>query len=164
MQQKMQMKWPLFLTLLATAWLLPLQSQAQDLKSQTPSINQEVNSFIAGWVNDYNGGQLDKLSARFAADAVMVRQDGSNVVGQEAIGAYYGSVFQSIPKRTLTTVQTDIVSLPGDYAQVSGTFQVNGTNSDGTLVQQAGNYNSLLKKDGGAWKMVRHYVMAPTGR
>jgi uncharacterized protein (TIGR02246 family) len=106
-----------------------------------------------------NGGDVDAAMALYEADATFARQPGEEVKGHEAIRAALEQFMALEPRMDgeITKVMT-----AGDVALVMNRWHLEGTETDGALVEMRGHSADVLRRtpDGG-WRIL---IDDPWGR
>lgn len=97
----------------------------------------------------YNRADPMAIGKLFAADAIMIDEEGNQLTGREAIEASYALAFE----------QGDVVPISGeielirfltpDVASLTGSFELR----DGEIVVRAGRFNMIASRTDGAWKV-----------
>jgi uncharacterized protein (TIGR02246 family) len=99
-----------------------------------------------------NGGDVDAAMALYEADATFARQPGEEVKGHEAIRAALEQFMALEPRMDgeITKVMT-----AGDVALVMNRWHLEGTETDGALVEMRGHSADVLRRtpDGG-WRIL----------
>jgi ketosteroid isomerase-like protein len=104
---------------------------------------------------DYNDRDLDRLVARYAADAISIPANHHALWGHEDIRAWYarrtgGDYEMNVEARA------DSVDIVGDIAIVVGVFRVTRSPKEGVAgLDHAGRYLMVMRKIDGEWKMWR---------
>lgn len=104
------------------------------------------------WVEEFNAGHADKVTALYAPDAVLMRWDGT-VHGQDSILAeFQRSAAAGIRGYTVYSLRSE---RSGDLGYDTGAYNV-------TLRDRVaeGNYLLVVKNIGGQWKIVAHATVA----
>ena len=89
---------------------------------------QEINTLRAEYADGVNRKAAAELTAIYLSDAILVRGDGSTVVGREAIGAW---LTEQAPGWGTATLSSDTVRVYGNTAWDVGTMSSQG--SDGAM-------------------------------
>jgi uncharacterized protein (TIGR02246 family) len=94
----------------------------------------------------------DALLSFYEPDAVLVRQDGTEAVGLDAIRAEYESYVEKVSDMTGKAVW---IHVAGDLAMVRGEYAITFKRSNGDFVKMSGSPIELLRKQAnGSWKYV----------
>jgi uncharacterized protein (TIGR02246 family) len=132
--------------LVALALALPLPAFAQtgdaDLRAQIEKVDR-------AWEKANNAGDAAALTALYTKDAVVMPPGADPVSGTKAIQAMFTADVAQKAQMALT--QKDVTGF-GDYALETGSFVA--TSKDGKHLDH-GSFMTLLKKDGGSWKIYR---------
>ena len=92
------------------------------------AITTMIRTHTTGWVDAYNAGDADKVTASYAEDAVLLPPEAPSATGREAIRQYLaGDMASSKAAGTSFALDTDSVGVSGNLAWHSGTFHVNGS-------------------------------------
>jgi len=123
------------------------QHQAESSKPDTDfaSLMQKIRST---WVQEFNSGHADKVAALYAADAVIMRWDGS-MHGRDSIQALLQkSISGGAHDYTVNSLHTE---RSGNLGYDTGAYNV-------TLRDRVveGNYLIVVKNVGGKWWIVGH--------
>jgi ketosteroid isomerase-like protein len=105
------------------------------------------------WVAAYTAGEVDKIVALYAEDAVMMPPDAPAAVGQAAMRAFLAADSAASKAAGVTLVLGDSASgVSGDLGWHSGTFKI--ANAAGETVG-TGKYSEVWHKANGKWLMIR---------
>ena len=134
---------------------LPASHQAQ-------SIQNEIEAFVATYVERYNDGDASGLAGLFTEDAVMVRPDNQKTTGSKGIEGYYRQFYSMMDAKGQISVG-EVIPLPGNFSYTTGPYSLEATiKANGQKVKMAGTYSALSKKINGEWKIARMLLMIPT--
>jgi uncharacterized protein (TIGR02246 family) len=113
-----------------------------------------VRAISAQWLAFEGERNAAGIAGLFADDGRLIWAGQDPVVGAPAIQAYLTKDYADNPKRT-STWKTDrvMIASAGDLAVEYGNFTITATGKDGTGSDN-GNYVTVLRKVGGAWKVV----------
>jgi uncharacterized protein (TIGR02246 family) len=132
--------------LVALAVALPLPALAQtgeaDLRAQIEKVDR-------AWEKANNAGDAAALTALYTKDAVIMPPGADPVSGTKAIQAMFTADVAQGAQMALE--QKDVTGF-GDYALETGSFVA--TSKDGKHLDH-GSFMTLLKKEGGSWKIHR---------
>jgi uncharacterized protein (TIGR02246 family) len=132
--------------LVALALALPLPAFAQaggaDLRAQIEKVDR-------AWEKAYNAGDAAAVTALYTKDAKVMPPGAEPVSGAGAIQAMFAADVAQGAKNALT--QNDVTGF-GDYALETGSYVA--TSKDGKHLDH-GSFMTLLKKEGGGWKIYR---------
>jgi len=93
----------------------------------TAAIESMIRTHTTGWVEAYNAGDADKVSASYADDAVLMPPDAPAATGKEAIKQWLTTdMAASKAAGASFALDQDSVGVSGDLAWHSGNFHVNG--------------------------------------
>ncbi len=120
----------------------------------TAAVEAMIRAHTTAWVEAYNAGDVDKVVASYAPDAVLMPPDAPAATGPEAMKPYLsGDMAASKAGGMSFALDTDSIGVSGDLAWHSGTFHVNG--SSGTSVA-TGKYLEVWQQDSkGNWLIIR---------
>ena len=139
---------------LAAAGLLALGGCAQN--GAPPDTSADVAAMHDAtdqWVAAYNAGDVDKIVAMYADDAIMMPPDSTSLKGHEAMKAYLASNIAATKGGGFGfALDSDSAAVTGDSGWHSGTFHV--TDSKGATAA-TGKYVEVWHKADGKWLMVR---------
>lgn len=101
------------------------------------------------WVQEFNAGHADKVAALYAAEAVLMRRNGS-VHNRDSI--------QADLERSITVAQGHNYSVQSLHVEHSGDlgYDTGIYNEDFPRHVAEGNYLIVLRKVKGEWKIVAH--------
>ncbi len=118
------------------------------------AISAMIRTHTTGWVDAYNAGDADKVTASYAEDAVLLPPEAPGATGREAIKQYLvGDMAASKAAGTSFALDTDSVGVSGDLAWHSGTFHVNGPAGSPVAT---GKYLEVWQQDAkGNWLIIR---------
>ena len=117
-------------------------------KETEAEVIAQISKLEQTWVEEFNAGHAEKLAGLYAADAVLMRWDGS-VHGRDSILA---EMQRSIAAGTHGYVVHSLrIEHSGDLAYDTGAYNV----TIRTRVVE-GNYLVVAKRISGEWKIVAH--------
>jgi uncharacterized protein (TIGR02246 family) len=111
-----------------------------------------IDSVRTAWATDAQNHDWAALAGLYADDAVNFNEDGTVNTGRAAIQASFSPGLDSVKSVTITPSGGTQIS--GDVAFESGDYS-NTVTVKGKDVQAQGHYLVVLKKEGGAWQIVR---------
>jgi ketosteroid isomerase-like protein len=151
MRPTLRSSFPLLVIVLAAvaAW-----SQAST-KPQTAPAGRKREDFATAiqrirqtWVQEFNAGHADKVTALYAQEAVLMRRNGS-VHNRDSIQA---ELQRSITREAHNyTVESLHAEATGDLGYDTGIY-----NEDFHSHEAEGNYLMVIKRINGEWKIVAH--------
>jgi len=117
------------------------------------AIEAMIRAHSAGWFEAYNAGDVDKVIAGYAEDAVLMPPEAPAAVGREAMKQYLAADIAASKAAGVTMAQdADTIGFSGDLAWHSGTFHATG--SAGTNVA-TGKYVEVWHQEKGNWLIIR---------
>ena len=124
-----------------------LDRHAQDVAA-IERLNEE-------WRNGWIAGDADALIALYSDDPILMPQSQPEVVGREAIGALYQSVFDEFAVEGEGEVQE--IEVAGDWAFLRSTYSLVATpHAGGETLEDTGKSLFVLRRQpDGAWKIAR---------
>src|SRR6059036_2984356 len=127
-------------------------SQTKRGKSNTDDFAAEMQKLRDTWVQEFNAGHADKLTALYAPEAVLMRWDGS-VHGSDSILAEFNrSISGGAHDYVVHSLHNE---RSGDLGYDTGAYNVSLRDR---LVE--GNYLIVVKRLNGRWKIVAHSSVA----
>lgn len=134
--------------LLAFALATPAVASAQIEEPRIPlrTAIDEINTFRATYSDDYNRKDVNALVAMYAPHAVVIRGDGSVIMGPDAIRKGLTQEMGMLSKMTLTS---DSLSVFGHTAWDVGTLK--GVDANGKAVTS--HYLAVLRRDVTHWTL-----------
>ena len=119
----------------------------------TAAVTAMIRTHTTAWVDAYNAGDADKVTASYAEDAVLMPPEAPGATGKEAIRQYLvGDMAASKVAGATFALDADAVGVSGDLAWHSGTFHVNGP--AGSPVA-SGKYLEVWHQDKNNWLIIR---------
>ena len=106
----------------------------------------EINTLRAEYADGVNKKATGALTAMYLPDAILIRPDGSTLVGRTAIGA---SLAEQAPGWGTTTISSDTVRVYGNTAWDVGTMSSQG--SDGAV--STSRYLVVLRRGVQQWQI-----------
>ncbi|MEO5590766.1 MAG: DUF4440 domain-containing protein [Gemmatimonadaceae bacterium] len=107
------------------------------------------------WQRSVTSRNLDSLMSTYASDAVSMSEGAPAAKGADAVRAAYAAFFKANP-RDLKLDQHDVVfSDDGTMGWDDGSYTGTVDGPGGKPMKISGDYLSVWKRDGGAWKIVR---------
>jgi uncharacterized protein (TIGR02246 family) len=95
---------------------------------------------------------FDTLLSYYEPNAVLVRQDGSEAVGLDAIRSEYESYVEKVTSMTGKAVWTHVSE---DLAVVRGKYTISFLRSSGEILESSGSPIELLRRQtDGSWKYI----------
>jgi uncharacterized protein (TIGR02246 family) len=132
--------------LVALALAVPLTASAQ---TGDAALRAQIEKVDRAWEKANNAGDAAALTALYTKDAKVMPPGADPVSGAKAIQAMFTADVAQGAKMALT--QKDVTGF-GDYALETGSFVA--TSADGKHLDH-GSFMTLLKKEGGSWKIYR---------
>ena len=115
---------------------------------------REINTLRAEYTDGINRKDVAGLTAMYLPDAVVVRGDGSTLVGRAAIGQ---SLTEQAPTWGRASISSDTMRVFGNTAWDVGTMETQG--SDGT--KSASHYLVVLRRGVQVWQ-ISSLAIVPT--
>jgi ketosteroid isomerase-like protein len=117
------------------------------------AIEAMIRAHSAAWFDAYNAGDVDKIVAGYADDAVLMPPEAPAAVGREAMKQYLATDIAASKAAGVTiALDADTIGFSGDLAWHSGTFHATG--SAGTTVG-TGKFLEVWHQDKGNWLIIR---------
>jgi len=143
--------------LLAAALALAATSPAAAQGIEAPRVPvrtaiKEINTFRAAYADALNRKAPAELAAMYLPDAILVRPDGSTLVGQTAISA---SLAERAPSWGQATISSDTMRVYGNTAWDVGTMSSKGSDGSVTLSR----YLVVLRRGVQEWKIITAAVV-----
>lgn len=142
-QGKGTMRRVAFLSILATAFIVPLAAFADDA-----DIKKAAPQMASAYMDAYNKQNVAGLVALYASDAVVV-----NPAGVHQVNAKFFEGFFADGPRRIETVFDQAWPLTADAALGAGTFQVTGKNLKGEPADLKGRWAGTYVRQDGKWKI-----------
>jgi len=112
-----------------------------------------LKAITASWLNAYNAGEVEKIVALYADDAVLMPPHAAVVTGHAAIRAYLTTDTAGAKAAGVKLVPgAATAGVSGDTGWESGSFTV--ADASGATVD-SGSYLSVARKSNGKWSYVR---------
>ena len=133
--------------------LLALAASTIALASDDKSPEDTFRAGTAEWVAAYNAGDVDKIVALYAEDAIVMPPDAPSASGHAAIRAHMTKDIASTKAAgvTLSDVNSS-AGASGDLGWHAGSFAV--LDADGKTVG-TGKYSEIWQKKNGKWLIIR---------
>ena len=114
---------------------------------------KEINTLRAEYADLYNKKNVSALTAMYASDAVMIRSDGSTLLGQSAIGK---ALADEAPTWQHMTITSDTMRVFGNTAWDVGTLT--SRTAEGTA--DVSHYLVVLRRGVETWRVSSLAVVA----
>jgi uncharacterized protein (TIGR02246 family) len=114
-------------------------------------LKEAVERVAQRWAELYNEGDIAGLAGLYTEDAVIYANTGEVVRGKEAIREAFSGAYDAAPGGT-TREAGEETEVLGDTAYTIGSYRVTG---EGGETLSRGNFLTILKKQGEAWKIDR---------
>lgn len=114
---------------------------------------KEINTLRAEYADLYNKKNVSALTAMYASDAVMIRADGSTLLGQSAIGK---ALTDEAPTWQHMTITSDTMRVFGNTAWDVGTLT--SQSAEGTA--EVSHYLVVLRRGVETWRVSSLAVVA----
>src|SRR5687767_14925301 len=136
-----------------TAIALSACTQPAPPPVDTAAEEAALKSVTAAWLEAYNAGDVEKIVAMYAEDAVLMPPHAPVATGHAAIRAYLTTDTAGAKAAGIKLVPgTSTAGVAGDTGWESGTYTA--TNAAGTTVD-GGSYLSVSHKSNGKWLYYR---------
>lgn len=106
------------------------------------------------WVRSVTSKNLDSLTALYASDAILMFDGTPAAKGSDAIRKTYAGFLKANPRDIKLNGDDASFSDDGTVAYEHGSFTGTVDGPGGKPMKVAGDYLSVLKKEGGVWKLV----------
>jgi len=116
---------------------------------------KEINTLRAEYADLYNKKDAAALTAMYMPEAVMIRNDGSTLLGQAAIGKVLADEAPSWQQMTITS---DTMRVFGNTAWDVGTLSSQGSGSEASVSR----YLAVLRRGVQEWKIISVAVVPAT--
>jgi uncharacterized protein (TIGR02246 family) len=146
------------LLLVALAFVTPGLAGAQGIESPRVPLRtaiSEINTLRNQYAAAFNKKDVPALTAMYAPDAVVIRADGSTLVGQDAIGK---ALDEESAKWTQTTFSSDTVRVFGNTAWDVGSMK----SPSATGSENISHYLAVLRRGLKGWKISSVAVVPET--
>ena len=107
---------------------------------------KEINTLRAEYADLYNKKNVSGLTAMYAPDAVVIRADGSTLIGQTAIGKSLG---EDAPSWERVTIESDTMRVFGNTAWDVGTL----TSRSADRTANVSHYLVVLRRGVETWRV-----------
>lgn len=143
---------------LAAALALFASSPAVAQGIETPRVPlrtaiKEINTLRAEYADHYNRKDAAGLTAMYLPDAVLLRTDGSTLMGREAIGKM---LTEEAPGWKQVTISSDTMRVFGNTAWDVGTMSARGSEGDTSVTR----YLVVLRRGPNQWRISSVAVVA----
>jgi ketosteroid isomerase-like protein len=138
-----------FLLVTVLAFVVPSVAGAQGIESPRVPLRtaiNEINSLRNQYAENYNKKDAAALTAMYLPDAVVIRGDGTLLVGQTAIGK---SLAEDAPKWSKSTFTSDTMRVFGNTAWDVGSSKASGPSGD----ENVSHYLAVLRRGLKGWKI-----------
>jgi len=117
------------------------------------AVDPDIQRLNDDYCAAYNAGEVEKLLAFLAEDALTLSPDQAPVRGREAHRKYFeaGLARESKRKLTLTSIRSQRV---GEMLYDAGEWTNTVTSSDGAARSSSGYYLTVYRHEKGGWKAV----------
>ena len=116
---------------------------------------KEINTLRAEYAHLYNKKDATALTAMYLPDAVMIRNDGSTLLGQAAIGK---ALAEDAPNWQQMTISSDTMRVFGNTAWDVGSLSTQGSGSEASVSR----YLVVLRRGLQQWKVSSVAVVPET--
>jgi ketosteroid isomerase-like protein len=133
----------------AVAFIATASAHAQGIETPRVPVRtaiKELNTLRAEYADLYNKKDVAALVAMYSSDAVVIRADGSTLVGQQAIGK---SLAQDAPTWKPMTITSDTMRVFGNTAWDIGTLSTRTPTGDPAV----SHYLVVLRRGVQTWKV-----------
>ena len=138
-----------FLLVAALAFVAPSVASAQGIESPRVPLRtaiNEINALRDQYAEGFNKKDAAALTAMYLPDAVVIRRDGSTLVGKEAIGK---ALAEESAKWAQTTFSSDTMHVYGNTAWDVGTMK----SPSSTGKENVSHYLVVLRRGLKGWKI-----------
>lgn len=128
---------------------------ASTLASASDDPEATFRAGTAEWIAAYNAGDVDKIVAMYAEDAVIMPPDAPSASGHAAIRAHLTKDIEATKKAGIRLADVSSASATGtsgDLGWHTGAFTV--SDADGKAVG-TGKYSEIWQKKNGKWVLIR---------
>jgi ketosteroid isomerase-like protein len=146
------------LFVVALAFVAPSVASAQGIESPRVPLRtaiNEINALRSEYAGYFNKKDVAALTAMYTPDAVVIRADGSTLVGQSAIGK---ALDEESAKWTQTTFSSDTMRVFGNTAWDVGSMK----SSSSTGGENVSHYLAVLRRGLKGWKISSVAVVPET--
>ena len=133
----------------ALAFVVTSLAQAQGIETPRVPVRtaiKEINTLRAEYADLYNNKNASALTAMYAPDAVVIRPDGTTLLGQAAIGKKMGE--EASGWKTIT-LASDTMRVFGNTAWDVGTLRGQTSDTDASVTH----YLVVLRRGTQTWKI-----------
>jgi ketosteroid isomerase-like protein len=144
---------------MAFALLTTSLAAAQGIESPRVPVRtaiKELNTLRAEYAGLYNKKDAAALTAMYLPDAVLVRSDGSTLIGRSAIGK---ALAEEAPTWSQITILSDTMRVYGNTAWDVGSMSSQGSGSDQSVTHR---YLAVLHRGVQAWRITSVAVVPET--
>lgn len=143
---------------LVPALSLAIAAAAHAAGPLDPRLREAVERANAEWVSAMKTGDAAVIAAPYAERGVFVFQDGSTVVGRDAIEKLYRSSFEKKGLASALTIRSEKLEADGDLAYEWGRATIE-MRKDGKTASSGGPYLTVWQRQAdGSWKIIRNLV------
>lgn len=115
----------------------------------------EINTLRTEYAENFNAKNSDAITAAYLPDAIVIREDGSVLMGQEAIGEFFA---EEAPNWPHLVINSDSVRVYGHSAWDVGTATMHPADG-GEMVNR---YLVVLRRDMNGWRISRASLVPVT--
>lgn len=113
---------------------------------------EAVRAVLDSWAAAQDAGDVDALVAPYAEDAVVLNEDGPEIVGREAIRADLEAEAASL-EASDSVATYDVIEVDGDWAWARGHFETTVTPESGETLTLVGKWLNILRRTDDGWKI-----------
>ena len=146
------------LTVAAVALLATSLAHAQGVEAPRVPLRTalaEINTLRSEYAEAYNKKDAAALTAVYLPDAIVIRADGSTLIGRSAIGT---AMAEESPTWQQTTIVSDTMRVYGNTAWDVGTFTTQSSEGSAAVSR----YLVVLRRGVQAWKISSLAVVPQT--
>lgn len=146
------------LTVAAVALLATSLAHAQGVEAPRVPLRTalaEINTLRSEYAEAYNKKDAAALTAVYLPDAIVIRADGSTLIGRSAIGK---AMAEESPTWQQTTIVSDTMRVYGNTAWDVGTFTTQSSEGSAAVSR----YLVVLRRGVQAWKISSLAVVPQT--
>jgi len=141
---------------LASALLLLL---APPVPAQDQPLNPDLMAVMADFLDAFNAGDAERVSALYADDTVVMPQGEANYLGRAAIQARFAR--QIAQGLTNLRIMPIAATVDGDHGFVAASYLIDVPDGNGGLLTVEARAVTVFRRIDGAWRIV--YDMLNTG-
>lgn len=149
--------------------------------AQAPQPPSPIARLREAWQAAWNAGELDKVAALYAENAVLLAATGERVTGRDAIRAYFQATVDQRQKQTSASSKSQIAidslssKMCEDQGFDSGTYKETiqwsttsipltgaGTGSGQAKKEVEGDYLVVVSRNGSTWLIQEHAITQKT--